>query len=123
MGVWSLPRTHLRKRVLVVAAAAGAAGAVLGPAQAAQADILGIGNQQNGNTAVVHGANQTTNTTTTGSGVLTGPVATLPVNTTQAAAGNSGITCVGAAHGPGGLGFGVSDRALKTAVTAVVWER
>ncbi|MEU0664198.1 hypothetical protein [Streptomyces lavendulocolor] len=90
MGVWSLPRTGLRKRVLITAAAAGA---VLGPAQAAQADVIGIGNSQIGNTSVVHGANQTTNTTTSGSGVLSGPAIALPLHATQAAAGNSGITC------------------------------
>ncbi|MFC9797225.1 hypothetical protein ACFVJI_31860 [Streptomyces sp. NPDC127584] len=93
MALWSLPRASVRKRVLVMGAAAGAAGAILGPVQAAQADIIGIGNSHNGNTAVTHGSNQSTNVTTTGSGILTGPGAVLPTNITQANAGNSGISC------------------------------
>lgn len=92
MGVWSLPQTGLRKRAVVIAA--GAAGAALGMAPAAHADVVGIGNQQNGNTAVMHGGNQVTNTTTTGTGVLGGTALVLPTNATQAAAGNSGITCI-----------------------------
>ncbi|MEU6482796.1 hypothetical protein [Streptomyces sp. NPDC046887] len=142
MAMWSLPRAGVRKRAVVVAAAAGAAGVVLGPVQAAQADVIGIGNSQIGNTAVVHGANQATNTTTTGSGVLTGPALLLPTNVTNAAAGNSGISCSvvpspsntdglsGANDNQGAVGDVAnqgsevaSDRALKTAVTAVVWER
>ncbi|MEU6482798.1 hypothetical protein [Streptomyces sp. NPDC046887] len=106
MGMWSLPRAGVRKRAVVVAAAAGAAGVVLGPVQAAQADVIGIGNSQIGNTAVVHGANQATNTTTTGSGVLTGPTLLLPTNITTATAGNSGISCEGAGGGGGGLAGG-----------------
>ncbi|MEU2438365.1 hypothetical protein ABZ595_19595 [Streptomyces rubradiris] len=89
---------------MITATAAGAAGVVIGPVQAAHADLIGIGDShvQSGNTAIVHGAQQSTNTTSIGSGVLGGTALVLPANTTQAAAGNSGITCEGGAGGAGG---------------------
>ncbi|MEU2438366.1 hypothetical protein ABZ595_19600 [Streptomyces rubradiris] len=72
---------------------AAAAGVVIGPVQAVQADVIGIGvgHVASGNTAIVHGASQRTHTTSTGTGVLGGTVVVLPVSTTQALAGNNGV--------------------------------
>lgn len=92
MNKRDLPRTHLRKHLMTTAAAAGAAAVVFAPAPAAHASVIGVGNAVFGNACANNGS-ALTGTTTSGSGLLAGNAAQLPLDLPLNRCGNSGIVC------------------------------
>ncbi|MFG2226513.1 chaplin family protein [Streptomyces sp. NPDC048644] len=78
----------------VRAAVLGAvAGAALLPADAAQANVIGIGNAAFGNTCVNQGGARAMGSTVAGSGAVSGNHVGLPLSLPRNHCGNSGVVC------------------------------
>ncbi|CAL9289386.1 chaplin [Streptomyces sp. SudanB182_2057] len=113
----------MRKRAVLVGSTLGAASVAVSAAPA-QANIIGVGNAAFGNTCANHGDAQASGATVSGSGVLSGNALQLPLDLPRNECGNSGMTCLTPGQNMAKSFIpGFSDRALKTAVTPVVWER
>lgn len=78
------------RQALVVGTAAGA---VLVPVGAAEANIVGVGNATFGNTCVNQGGARAEGGTAAASGAASGNYAALPLSLPRNHCGNSGIVC------------------------------
>ncbi|MCX4967384.1 hypothetical protein OHA98_21985 [Streptomyces sp. NBC_00654] len=104
-----MPTKRAARRLVVLSAAAAACTGAMNTPAAASENVLAAGNAAFGNTMInTHREVTAAGETVHGSG-LAGSLFQLPVNRPE--------------NGGGGGSLLFSDRELKTAVTAVVWER